>query len=542
MKFAKLPPAAQETILDTAQAAERRVLTDSRAAAVDIVAKMRQWKAEPWTFVREVLRGTPDRWQDRILHAVVGLTPEGTPLPPEQPHDKIALKACKGPGKTCLEAWLAWWFLDCFESPNILATSITGENLRDNLWKEMAVWQQRSKLLTEMFTWQTTRIFLKTSPETWWMSARTWPKDADKTSQADTLAGLHARNTMLILDESGDIPESVLATGLAHHSTVDLGDGEQTHLTLQCGNPTSLDGSLGVACTRDRKFWYVHEITGDPNDPERAPRMSVAWCNEQIETFGREHPWVLVNVFGKFPPTQDNKLLGPEVVRAAMRLSIDERVWHREQRVAGLDVARSLNSDRSSLCRRQGPVVFPFKVWRLDDAEVLTGQVSYELGRFRPAAVFVDATGIGGPVADRLRALGFNVIMVYFGNPARDRRFFDKRSEIWWTMAQEIKGHAGQPGVALPESPELVTDLTGPEMTFDNKGKIRLESKDSMKKRGLKSPDLGDALAMTYSEQMFSIVDLPSHAQRVLGNGKIKTEYDIFSGLAGEDEYNMGDI
>jgi hypothetical protein len=491
-----------------------------------------RYRPAPWLFVREFLGAKPDLWQDVVLHAVVGLDLQGQALPPEQPYDKIALKACKGPGKTCVEAWIAWWFLFCFEDPKVVATSITGENLRDNLWTEMALWQGKNPILKAAFEWKVERIELRERPATWFMSARTWPKDADKTKQANTLAGIHGRYTLLILDESGDIPEGVMAAGLAHHSTTDPDGheitGPQIHITLQCGNPTKLDGSLGFACTKDRKNWFVYEITGDPDDPLRAPRMDVKWCRDQIETFGREHPWVLVNVFGKFPPTQDNKLLGPEIVRSAMSLVISEAVWRSQPRVAALDVARSLNADRSVLCRRQGPVVFPFKVWRLDDSHVLTNQVAFELSTFKPVAVFVDATGIGGPVADSLRALGFNVVMVYFGNPARDRRFADKRTEIWWDMAKEVRGTGGVPGVALPHMIELVTDLTGPEIMFNDKSQIKLESKEKMKKRGLDSPDIGDALAMTYAEPIMSDLMVPESTRAALGLHRSATEYDPF--------------
>ena len=74
---------------------------------------------------------------------------------------------------------------------DIAATAVTADNLNDNLWPEMAKWQKRSGLLTAAFDWSKTRIASREHPETWFMSARTWPRSADATRQADTLAGLH---------------------------------------------------------------------------------------------------------------------------------------------------------------------------------------------------------------------------------------------------------------------------------------------------------------------------------------------------------------
>src|SRR5260370_23287800 len=90
-----------------------------------------RWKKNPRSFVRQVLRATPDPWQDEVLAAF-----------PD--HKRLAMKACKGPGKTAVEAWLAWNFLATRSEPKIAATSITAHNLPDNLWAGMAKGQARA--------------------------------------------------------------------------------------------------------------------------------------------------------------------------------------------------------------------------------------------------------------------------------------------------------------------------------------------------------------------------------------------------------------
>ena len=98
-------------------------------------AKLAEWRHSPTKFVSELFDLVPDRWQADVLDAF--------------PHrQRMAMKACKGPGKTAVLAWLAWNFLATRRYPKIAATSITSDNLADNLWAEMAKWQARSPLLT----------------------------------------------------------------------------------------------------------------------------------------------------------------------------------------------------------------------------------------------------------------------------------------------------------------------------------------------------------------------------------------------------------
>ena len=221
--------------------------------------KIKTWRENPSIFVREVLRATPDPWQDEILKI----------FPYNQ---RIALCASKGPGKSSLLSWLAWNFLLTRPSPKIAATSISGDNLRDGLWTEMAKWRENSPILKELFVWQKERIFLKESPETWWMSARQWSKSADPNSLGNTLAGLHADYIMFELDEAGGMPDAIMASAEAALSSCKEG-----HIVI-AGNPTHLEGPLFRACkTGERGMWYVKEISSDPDDPVRSPRVSIQW-------------------------------------------------------------------------------------------------------------------------------------------------------------------------------------------------------------------------------------------------------------------------
>lgn len=205
------------------------------------------------------------------------------------------MKASKGPGKSALLSWLAWNFLVTRPSPKISATSISGDNLRDGLWAELGKWQNRSSFLQEAFVWQKERIFAKSDPKETWMSARTWSKSADLNTLGTTLAGFHADYVMAIMDESGGMPDAIMASAEAILSSCVEG-----HI-LQAGNPTHLEGPLYNACTSKRDLWHVVEITSDPDNPKRSPRVTKEWASEQIKAYGRDNPWVLVKCLWRIP-------------------------------------------------------------------------------------------------------------------------------------------------------------------------------------------------------------------------------------------------
>lgn len=417
------------------------------------------------------------------------------------------MRACKGPGKTAVLAWLIWNYLATRPQPKIAATSITAENLADNLWTELAKWQQRSPLLTDAYEWTKTRISNRKYPETWWASARTWPKTADSTQQANTLAGLHADYLLFVIDESGGIPEAVMVAAEAGLSSCVEG-----HI-IQAGNPTHLTGPLYNACTRDRHKWLVVEITGDPDDPLRSPRVSVEWARDQIRTYGADNPWVLVNVFGKFPPGSINTLIGPDEVREAMGRVLRSDQYEFAAKVLGVDVAR-YGDDASVILPRQGLAAHRPKVLRNVDSTQGAGHVAQAWTRWGADAVFIDDTGgYGSGWIDALRGLGRAPVGVQFAGKALDGRYLNKRAEMWFEMIEWIRR-----GGALPDNPELLADLTAPTYAFKG-DKLQLESKDQIKARIGRSPDCGDALALTFAFP----AEPPSQYERVMGR-KPKTQ------------------
>lgn len=478
------------------------------------------WREHPIAFVRSEFGIEPDAWQADVLEA----------FPRER---NILMKACKGPGKTAVLAWCALNFLATRPHPRIGATSITKDNIDTALWPELAKWIARSPFCRSTFTWTHTRVEHKRHPATWWMQRRTWPKKADSQQQADALGGLHEDYAMWVLDEMGGYPQSLMATVEAVHAS-----GIETKI-LGAGNPTHTTGPLYRACTVDRAHWHLVQITGDPDNPNRSPRIDIEHARRQIAQYGRDNPWVMVNILGEFPPHSINALLGAEEVRRAMERKIKPDIYNWAQKRLGVDVAR-FGDDRSVVFPRQGLMSFKPAVLRNMRTTDIAAVVAKAQRDWHAELTFVDDTGHWGHgVIDNLLTAGLPCMGINVAERALDRRYKNRRAEMWLAMADWVRA-----GGKLPNIDDLVGELTEPTYTFIG-GQFVLEDKDLIKARIGRSPDLADGLAFT-----FSIVDMPGEMQERLrrshvaehdfdpwvvtqrweDGGKAETEFDPFTG------------
>ena len=193
-----------------------------------------------------------------------------------------------------------------------------------------------------------------------------------------------------------------------------------------------------------------------------------------------------------FSAAGDNQLISLSDVQDGARRQIALTDYQYAPKILGVDPAR-FGDDRSVIFPRQGLVAFPPIVLRGVDNMELAARVASKIDEWKPDAVFCDA-GAGSGVIDRLRQLRHSVIEVPFGGKPIDDQYINKRTEIWCVMADWIRM-----GGSIPDDVALKQDLAAPVYSYNLAGKKVLESKDELKARGLPSPDLGDALALTFS-------------------------------------------
>lgn len=431
----------------------------------------------PHVMVRELFRVEPDPWQ---LHVLADF-----PSTPRQ-----AMACCKGPGKTAVMAWLAWNFLLTRRHPKIGAVSITGSNLDDNLWPEMAKWQKLSPLLQQQFEWTSKSIHSRQHPETWFMSAKTWKASANEQELGQTLAGLWADHVLFLLDEAGGIPVAVMRTAEAALQS----ERTEGHIVM-AGNTATTEGCLYEAVVTRRHMWKPYEITADPDDPKRTPRISLEYARAQIAEFTRENPWVMINILARFPKQGVNQMISADAVRECIGRHLHPGAYQWAPKILGGDVA-DFGDDRTVLFPRQGPLYLSPLVLRQMDPVQIAGHWGAKATQWGADSVQIDATGGygAGPIAI-LKDQGYrNVMPVQFSGSPFNPKFFNKRAEIWWSACEHIRSGASLPS----DCPELVNELS--TAMYSYKGdKIIVEEKKLMKARLGHSPDLADALCCTHA-------------------------------------------
>lgn len=494
-------------------------MSSATVAHESAIEQLARWRNSVSSFAYDLFGFVPDPWQQEAFDAW------------DRGDQRIALQACKGPGKTAVLAIFVWHFLATREHPKVAATSITGDNLDDCLWPELSKWQQKSPLLLKTFEWTKTRITCRDHPETWWCSARTWSRTADKDTQGNTLAGLHADFMLFVLDETGGMPEAIMAAAEAALST-----GIECRI-LQAGNPIQAQGPLWIAARRDRRLWTVIEITGDPDAPNRSSRISIEWAKQMIESYGRDNPWVMATVLGRFPSASPMVFIPEYLVEAAAAADREGQAQRFDPLVMGVDVAR-YGLDKSVIRFRKGRDARthpPIKLRNLDNIQ-LAARVAIESREVQADAVFVDG-GAGAGVIDALRHMKVpNVYEIHFGGSADNIPSTENATPRYANKATEMYGIAKDwlKTGAIDNDPELKIDLMSRHYALKVIGgreHFILEPKDHFIARGFASPDDGDAFVLT-----FALPIAPNRnagfagAEAIRGNqNQAQTEYDPFN-------------
>jgi len=200
---------------------------------------------------------------------------------------------------------------------------------------------------------------------------------------------------------------------------------------------------------------------------------------------------------GFFPTADDETVIPLELVLSAVERRVSTLSYYP---VWGVDVAR-YGDDRTALAKRQAnKLLEPIRWWHSTDLMATVGRIKAEYDQthydMRPWAIFVDVVGLGAGVYDRCKELGLPVRAVNVGEAASSRENCMRlRDELW------IKGREWfqERSCSMPQDEALIAELTAPTYTFSSTGKMVVESKADIKKRGMRSPDLADAFLLTFA-------------------------------------------
>lgn len=438
-------------------------------SALDQVDIILIWRDDPVRMIEDLFGIEPDEWQKEALR---GLALE----------DRVAIRSGHGVGKSALMSWAILWWMFTRYPCKVACTAPTSHQLNDVLWGEIAKW---INLLPEswrsLIQVKSERVELISNPLESFSVARTARKE-----QPEAFQGFHSDNMLFIVDEASGVEDIIFEVGSGSMST-------RGAKTLMAGNPTRSQGYFYDAFHKMRDNWHTIQV-----NCETSKMVSENWIKAMQKQYGIDSDIYRVRVLGDFPRGDDNTVIPLYMIEEAIGRDVDvvngKIIW-------GVDVAR-FGGDKSALAKRQkNTLLEPVKTWQGKDLMQTVGIIVREYEEtpqnMRPDVILVDSIGLGSGVVDRLKEQGYPTRGVNVAeSPSVDSdKYARLRDELWWKVREWLEGR----DCVLPDQDELVGDLATPTFEILSSGKIKIESKADIKKRLPRSPDLADALCLTFA-------------------------------------------
>jgi|SRR5215471_394314 len=445
--------------------------TQQVSPAGEIRAFHARYAKDPVLFVQEMFGENPDEWQASVLNAIASGV------------RRIAVRSGHGVGKSTCASWAMIWYILTRIPVKIVVTSQSAPQLWDALFAELKTWISRLppdvKMMLKVGAERVEHI---AAPDEAFISART-----SRPENPEALAGVHAENVMLVADEASGIPEVIYEAAYGSMTGPNA-------VTILLGNPVRTSGFFFDTFHKLKDRWWTLRVSCLDSR-----RVGAEYVDDVKARYGDDSNVYRVRVLGEFPRADDDTVIPLELIEAAAHRDVEANpnaavYW-------GLDVAR-FGDDSTCLIKRKANVVTHFpRVWRNLDLMRTAAMVAEEwegtAPDARPVEIMVDAIGVGAGVADRLRemrlpARGVNVSEL----PAMGNTYLNLRAELWfktkaWFTAQTCR---------IPNDERLINELAVVRYGFqNNNSKMKIESKAEMKSRGLASPDVADALCLTFA-------------------------------------------
>ncbi len=442
--------------------------TEGERELTKIEDNILRWRADPLAFCTEVINFEPTAQQALIIDAL------------KRPGAWVSVKSGHGVGKTSTLACLALWFISCFDDCKVPVTHPAREQLKSTLWPELRKWHSRMESpFREAIEISTEKCFIRSRPDRF-VQART-----SRADNPDALQGFHAEHLLFLIDEASGVATKIFEVAFGALTTADA-------RFLLTGNPTHTSGFFWETFNKYRQSWvrFTLSCLDSPNVKEE-------YITKMRQQYGKESNEYRVRVLGEFPTASSMQFIDSELVAGAMaRYSEVEANTERYDfapRFLGVDVAR-YGDDSSVVYLRQG--IFCKLLYTIKDIDThsLACRVATLSTEYACSEIFVDLAGVGAGVFDYLYNHGYPAQGVEFAGKASEGVYFNKRAELWGRLREWLRC-----GGALPVSEELRTDLTVIEFEYDVRERIKLERKESIKRRGYASPDHADALALTFA-------------------------------------------
>ena len=382
---------------------------------------------------------------------------------------------------SAIVSWLILWAISTHEDTRGVVTANTDTQLRAKTWAELAKWY-RLFIAKDLFKLTATSIFSieEGHEKTWRIDAIPWSKD-----NPEAFAGLHnqGKRILILFDEASAIIDEIwtVAEGATTDSNTEI-------IFAAFGNPTRSQGRFFECFNSQAKYWKHKQI-----DSRNVAISNKQQLNEWVEMYGEDSDFVKVRVRGVFPSQSDSQLISRELAEMARRRELAIRQYDFAPVIIGVDPAWS-GDDTLEIVMRQGLYSKCLEtIPRNDNDMAVARKIAHWQDEYSASAVFIDmgyGTGIYSGGVDMGRS---NWRLVSFAEKSDSKEYANKRAEMWNEMKKWL-----QDGGSIDRD-ELITELTAPEAFINRSGKLQLEAKQDMKRRGIASPNKADALALTFA-------------------------------------------
>jgi hypothetical protein len=450
-------------------------------------SELARFYRDPAYLVRRVLGAKPTDQQSEVLAGVA------------RGENRMAIRSGHGIGKTALLAWLIIWFLGTRPSCLGVAASVKEDQLKLQLWAEVSRWLRKAPE-----PWQQgirvdkKKIYRRDNPEDAFFIQQVCKKE-----NVEALQGWHHPHMMILTDESSGIPDELFRPLKGALTGSD-------NRWIKTSNPTRRSGYFYKTFKTRRKGWSLYHFSSLDS-----PLVDPNFEAEIIADYGKESNQYRFMVLGEFPLQDDNALILFEDAQAAVDREVVPLI--KEVKI-GCDPARSADGDPTGLVARLGPrIMSPESFWTKDEMVVAGKAIEYRrmiCDKFKvdPGGIYVDTIGVGAGAHDRIAELDENAVEVNVAwaptNRGKSRKpgapeFDCLRSQLWWQLRQFCKNYG-----EIPNDDDFINEITAPTYTTNSKGQLVVESKDSMRARGIKSPNKADAACLTFYNKGPSYSDL----------------------------------
>tara|TARA_R110002020_G_scaffold282181_2_gene497787 strand:- start:30 stop:1445 length:1416 start_codon:yes stop_codon:yes gene_type:complete len=451
-------------------------MTDANAVWHSFVERYRD---DPAGFSENVIKMAPLPWQREVMEAIAS------------GERRLSVKSGHGIGKSSCAAAIILWYLLTRYPVRVVVTAPTASQLYDALFAEVkSRLREMPEAIGKLLEATSDRIVLKANPPAAFCVCKTAAKE-----KPESLAGVHVRepgSVLLIADEASGIVEEVYESAAGSMSGANA-------CTLLLGNPIRSSGFFYRTHTELSDDWWTKTVSCADS-----PLVSADFIEDMEKRYGKNSNAFLTRVLGEFPLADEDTYIPLHLIEASINREVEESpvapiVW-------GLDVARR-GSDKSALAKRKGNMIVEMpKTWRDKSTMELSGIIlnEYEAANImdRPSEILVDVIGIGAGVVDRLIELDLPARGINVAESASvQNKYLRLRDELWGRAREFFEARE----CVLPDDARLVSELAAPRFTFTSSGKVKIESKDEMRKRGIQSPDIADAFCLTFASTAVSV-------------------------------------